>query len=146
MVTALGMFAGCGNPPSIVGNWGNTTTPLLNLQTEWTFKFTADNKFSLDYVAANRATSGQGAGCVKTLSLSGAYTASEPDLTVTAQSGTWISERCQNSAENTPAMTISAANLAVYSMELSGMFTVGEDQLTLPMPPLGVGPGVLTRK
>ena len=145
-VTAFAPFAGCGNPPTIVGSWASTTTLGPTLQTEWAFKFTADNTFTLSLVTTNAATSGRGAGCVATVTTSGVYTAVEPTLTVTAQSGTAIYERCLNSAENTASMPLSAANLAMFSADFSGPFAVAGDQLTVHTPASGVGPGVLTRQ
>lgn len=145
-VTALATFAGCGNPPSIVGNWASTTVLNPTLQTEWSFKFTADNNFTASVVTTSTATSGRGAGCVITVATSGVYTAVEPTLTVTTQSGTTIYERCLNSAENTASMPLSAANLAMFSSDFSGPFAVTGDQLTLNTPASGVGPGALTRQ
>ena len=146
MVNALGTLAGCGNPPSIVGSWASTTTLAASLAADWSFTFTADSKLTLTFSTTSSATSGKGAGCVNTVSINGTYTAAEPNLTVTAQSGTSIYERCLNSAENTPPMTLSAANLAMFSTDFTGPFTVTADELTLATPASGVGPGVLTRK
>lgn len=145
-VTAFATLAGCGNPPTIVGSWASTTTASATLQTDWSFKFTADSTFTLSLVTTNAATSGRGAGCVATVTTSGVYTAVEPTLTVTAQSGAAIYERCLNSAENTASMALSAANLAMFSSDFSGPFAVVGDQLTVNTPPSGVGPGVLTRR
>lgn len=146
MVNALGALLGCGSPPSIVGSWNSTTNFSASLQTDWSFTFTADDKLTLKFVTTSSATSGQGAGCVNTVSVSGTYTAVEPNLTVTAQSGTTIYERCLNSAENTSSIALNAANLAMFAKDFTGPFSVTADELTLPKPESGIGPGVLNRK
>lgn len=139
-------LSGCGNPPSIVGSWGSTVTAGPSLQMDWSFKFAADNTFTLTLVTSSTATSGRGAGCVNTVTASGVYTAAEPTLTVTAQSGGSIYERCLNSAENTTLMPFNAANLAMLSTDFSGPFSVTADQLTLKTPASGIGPGALIRQ
>ena len=144
-VTASAVLTGCGNPPTLVGSWVSTTTASPTLQTEWTFKFAADNTYAQSLVTTNTATSGRGAGCVATVSTGGVYTAVEPTLTVTAQSGTASYERCLNSAENA-RLPLSAADLAMFSTDFSGPFAVSGDQLTLNTPASGIGPGVLTRQ
>lgn len=144
-MTALGSLAGCGSPPSVVGSWSSTTTLGAALQQDWSVKFTADDKLTLTFVNTSTATSGTGAGCVNTVSISGTYTATVTDLTVTAQSGTSLYERCQNPAENAGPITLSAANLAMFAKDLSGPYTVTADQLTLSPPESGIGPGVLNR-
>ena len=144
-VTAMGSLAGCGSPISIIDLWASTTKLGTALQQDWTLQFTNDNKLALKLVNTSTATSGQGAACVNTVSISGTSTTTQTELTVTAQSGTSVYERCQNPAENAGPITLSAANLAMFATDLSGPYTLTADQLTLSPPESGFGPGVLTR-
>ena len=141
----LGPLSGCGNPPSIVGNWTSATALGVNLQQAWSLKFTADGRFELRLVNTSTATSGRGAGCVDTIVANGTYTASEPDLTVTAQSGSTTYDHCLNSAENTATSNFPPASLMMLSTDFTGPFSVTADELTLSPPESGFGPGVLTR-
>jgi len=146
LMTLVGTLTACGSEPSIVGSWSASNSLAANLETQWVFKFTADNKFTLSMVTTSTATSGSGAGCVNTVSLAGDYSVLATDLTVTAKSGTFVYEKCLNSAQNTPVMNFQATNLQMFSTDFTGPFTVTAEELTLKTPASGVGPGVLSRQ
>lgn len=151
---ALFLFAGalaaggCGSPASIVGTWSASATDATNasLKTKWTLKFADDNKFTESVVITNGATSGTGAGCVNSIEVSGKYSVAEKSLTLTADSGTSAYASCMNSSENVAPKQLSATDLATMSSDLSGPFTMTEEQLTLKMPAQGPKPGILSRQ
>lgn len=140
--------SGCGGEPTIVGSWsaGPTVQTDPNLKVKWSLKFTADNKFTQSVVTTSSATSGTGAGCVNSIEVAGKYSVVEKNLTLTAESGTSAYASCLNSSENVAAKALAAADLAALSAELSGPFTMTEEQLTLKMPAQGPKPGVLSRQ
>lgn len=146
LMTLLGTLTACGSEPTIVGSWSSTNATAPNIESRWSFKFTADNKFTLSTITTNAATSGTGAGCVNTISLAGDYSAAATALTVTAKSGTFAYEKCLNSAQNTAVMNFDAASLQMFSTDFTGPFTVTAEELTLKAPASGFGPGVLSRQ
>lgn len=146
LLTLVGTLTACGGEPSIVGSWSSTNGTSASLDVQWAFKFTADNKFTLSLVSTNTATSGSGAGCANTVSLAGDYSVLAADLTVTAKSGTFVYEKCLNSAQNTPVTDFRAADLQMFSTDYTGPFTVTAGELTLNTPASGFGPGVLSRQ
>ena len=146
LMTLIGTLTACGSEPTIVGSWSASKTAAPNLDAQWSFKFAADNKFTLSMLTTSTATSGSGAGCVNTISLAGDYSVAATTLTVTAKSGTFIYEKCLNSNQNTSVMNFDAAPLQMFSNDFSGPFTVTADELTLKTPASGIGPGVLSRQ